>query len=182
MQKWLVQSSGLLPRHALIFWRNHCASVWYPPRTLPHVLRVQYKTGPLRSLHRSTMELVWNPFYPIQCSENISRLFSFVPRQSKLHTHEVRFLFMIHTKHLFIFFFSCRIVTFCLEKVCKWIHSYLIRQKQGDGAAVFKIRAHSAFYAACHIPFYVIAARHSEFLGNRKRKSRIFCINIFQVY
>lgn len=74
-------------------------------------------------------------------------------------------------------FLLFRVVTFCLEKVCRWIHSYLIRQKQGDGAAVFKIRAHSAFYAACHIPFYVIAARHSEFLGNRKRKYRMFCSN-----
>jgi hypothetical protein len=53
--------------------------------------------------------------------------------------------------------------------VCQWIHAYLDRQSKGEGAAVFKIRAHAAFYAACHIPFYVLAARHRDIVNDRKR-------------
>ena len=46
---------------------------------------------------------------------------------------------------------------------------YIDRQVKGEGAAFFKNRAHMAFYAACHIIFYVVAARHDDFLDNRKR-------------
>ena len=63
-------------------------------------------------------------------------------------------------------------MTYCLEQVCKWIHAYLDRQQKGEGAALFKLRAHSAFYAACHVPFYVVAARHNDFSGNKKCKQR----------
>lgn len=69
-----------------------------------------------------------------------------------------------------------RFVTHCLEQVCKWIHSYLDRQMKGVGAALFKLRAHSAFYAACHIPFYVVAARHNDFAGNKKREYKLVCV------
>lgn len=72
----------------------------------------------------------------------------------------------------------CRTVIFCLERVCQWIHGYLDRQLKGEGAALFKIRAHAAFYAACHIPFYVVAARFSELSGNRKCK-HMFSLTVY---
>lgn len=65
-------------------------------------------------------------------------------------------------------FVNMETVVFCLEKVSKWIHLYIERQVKGEGAAFFKNRAHMAFYAACHVIFYVVAARHDDFLDNRK--------------
>lgn len=67
-----------------------------------------------------------------------------------------------------------RLILAYLERVCKWIHAYLDRQLKGEGAALFKLRAHSAFYAACHIPFYIVAARHHDFMDNRKG-NRVDC-------
>ena len=46
---------------------------------------------------------------------------------------------------------------------------YLNRQSKGEGAPVYKTRAHEAFYMACHIPFYVVGARHDDFRDNKKR-------------
>lgn len=65
-------------------------------------------------------------------------------------------------------FVPMKVVMFCLRKVCEWIHAYIDRQTRGEGAAVFKTRAHMAFYAACHIIFYVVAARHRDCFDNIK--------------
>uniref|UniRef100_A0A0N8E1Q1 RNA polymerase I-specific transcription initiation factor RRN3 n=1 Tax=Daphnia magna TaxID=35525 RepID=A0A0N8E1Q1_9CRUS len=78
-------------------------------------------------------------------------------------------------------FVPMKVVNFCLERVCKWIHAYLDRQVKGEGIAVFKIRAHAAFYAACHIPFYVVAARHHDYLGNKKLLTELQALDLTRI-
>lgn len=174
MPKWLGCPSKFLLRYVRCIWILDPSCSWHPSRSLFDVLHLQHQAYSLWNLYRTSMDHVPKSFISVEHSQIFCWLSCFVSRKSCICAYEVISFREIQLNWLLTITFI-RVVNFCLERVCKWIHAYLDRQVKGEGIAVFKIRAHAAFYAACHIPFYVVAARHHDYLGNKKRKDSLLC-------
>lgn len=181
-QSRLGSSAGLLSANVFGFWIVNSTSLRYPSRPLPHVLRVLYETRVARGLCWTTLVHVPESSVTAEYPEVFGWLPSIFPWEGQFCPNQVRGVFTSSCEFCFkMWLRNFRVVISCLERVCQWIHAYLDRQLKGDGAALFKIRAHAAFYAACHIPFYVVAARHQDFDGNRKCNRRNRLNNSFTV-